>query len=115
MRKKKKETHTAQAICRQLLGQQLPVQAAELGALEAVAQGLEQTQGSQPDLYQLMLLVQLEKAMQGDTRAATFVRDCAGDKPAGGEAVQAALSAGDRALLAKLARRVEQADAKKES
>ncbi|HJA26275.1 MAG TPA: hypothetical protein H9795_09470 [Candidatus Fournierella merdigallinarum] len=109
-RRKQAGERTARAICQGLLARALPAGAAELGALQAVAEELEREQGSPPDLYQLMMLVQLQKAMDGDTRAATFVRDCAGDKPAGEAPAPAALSAGDRALLEKLARRLEQAD-----
>ena len=113
-RSKKGEEHTARTICRALLARTLPADAADFGVLQAVADGLEKEQGSQPDLYQLMMLVQLQKAMNGDTRAATFVRDCAGDKPEAGEPGAGGLSDGDRALLRKLMRRLDQADAAQE-
>lgn len=70
--------HTARSICRELLARTLPAGAADFGVLQTVAEELGREQGGQPDLYQLMMLVQLQKAMNGDTRAATFVRDCAG-------------------------------------
>lgn len=110
-RGRKAGEHTAQQICRQLLALKLPAQAADFGVLQGVAAGLEQAQGGEPDLYQMMMLVQLQKAMEGDTRAATFVRDCAGDKPAADSAPQAGLSDGDRALLTKLMNRLESTDA----
>lgn len=114
-RGRKGEEHTARTICRALLARTLPADAADFGVLQTVADGLEREQGGQPDLYQLMMLVQLQKAMDGDTRAATFVRDCAGDKPEAGEPGAGGLSDGDRALLRKLTRRLEQADAAQEN
>ncbi|HIZ30246.1 MAG TPA: hypothetical protein H9813_03295 [Candidatus Fournierella merdipullorum] len=113
-RSKKGEEHTARTICRALLARTLPADAADFGVLQAVADGLEKEQGSQPDLYQLMMLVQLQKAMNGDTRAATFVRDCAGDKPEADGPGAAGLTEGDRALLRKLMRRLEQTDGPQE-
>ena len=113
-RRGKQEEHTARSICRALLARKLPADAADFGVLQTVADGLEREQGGQPDMYQLMMLVQLQKAMDGDTRAATFVRDCAGDKPEAGEPGAGGLSDGDRALLRKLMRRLDQADAAQE-
>ena len=113
-RAKKGAEHTARSICRELLARTLPAGAADFGVLQSVAQELGREQGGQPDLYQLMMLVQLQKAMNGDTRAATFVRDCAGDKPEAESPGAAGLSDGDRALLQKLMRRLEQADAARE-
>lgn len=110
-RPKKGEERTARSICRALLARTLPADEGDFGVLQRVAEELGQEQGGQPDLYQLMMLVQLQKAMEGDTRAATFVRDCAGDKPEPEAAGTAGLSDGDRALLNKLMRRLEQADA----
>ena len=109
-RRKKADERTAAGICRELLGRTLPAGAARLGVLEPVARALEQEQGGQADLYQMLLLVQLDKAMEGDTRAATFLRDCVGDKP---EARRQApgLAPGDRALLEKLWRRLEKGEA----
>lgn len=113
-RAKKGAEHTARSICRELLARTLPAGAADFGVLQTVAEELGREQGGQPDLYQLMMLVQLQKAMNGDTRAATFVRDCAGDKPEVESPGAAGLSDGDRALLQKLMRRLEQADAARE-
>ena len=114
-RSKKGEEHTARTICRALLARTLPAGAADFGVLQTVAEELGQEQGGQPDLYQLMMLVQLQKAMNGDTRAATFVRDCAGDKPEADGPGAAGLTEGDRALLRKLMRRLEQTDGTQES
>lgn len=113
-RAKKGAEHTARSICRELLARTLPAGAADFGVLQTVAEELGREQGGQPDLYQLMMLVQLQKAMNGDTRAATFVRDCAGDKPEAESPGAAGFSDGDRALLQKLMRRLEQADAARE-
>ena len=113
-RAKKGAEHTARSICRELLARTLPAGAADFGVLQTVAEELGREQGGQPDLYQLMMLVQLQKAMNGDTRAATYVRDGAGDKPEAESPGAAGLSDGDRALLQKLMRRLEQADAARE-
>ena len=113
-RAKKGAEHTARSICRELLARTLPAGAADFGVLQTVAEELGREQGGQPDLYQLMMLVQLQKAMNGDTRAATVVRDCAGDKPEAESPGAVGLSDGDRALLQKLMRRLEQADAARE-
>ena len=114
-RAKKGAEHTARSICRELLARTLPAGAADFGVLQTVAEELGREQGGQPDLYQLMMLVQLQKAMNGDTRAATFVRDCAGDKPEADGPGAAGLTEGDRALLRKLMRRLEQTDGTQES
>ena len=113
-RTRKGAEHTARSICRELLARTLPAGAADFGVLQTVAEELGQEQGGQPDHYQRTMLVQLQKAMTGDTRAATLVRDCAGDKPEAESPGAAGLSDGDRALLQKLMRRLEQADAARE-
>ena len=50
-------------------------------ALEERALLLAQARGAPLDLYEAVVLTQIAKAMKGDTSAAAFVRDSAGDKP----------------------------------
>ncbi len=73
-------------------------------ALEEKALLLAQARGTQLDLYEAVVLTQIAKAMKGDTSAAAFVRDSAGDKPTDKAAAPpaAALSENDLALLRKL-------------
>lgn len=73
-------------------------------ALEEKALLLAQARGTQLDLYEAVVLTQIAKAMKGDTSAAAFVRDSAGDKPTDKAAVPpaAALSENDLALVRKL-------------
>lgn len=77
---------------------------AKLGLLEDSARELAERRGRPVDAYEAVFLTQMAKALAGDTSAAAFVRDSAGDKPgARGEAAHApALSENDRALLKKL-------------
>ena len=73
-------------------------------ALEEKALLLAQARGAPLDLYEAVVLTQIAKAMKGDTSAAAFVRDSAGDKPPekGAAAAAPALSENDLALLRKL-------------
>ena len=73
-------------------------------ALEERALLLAQARGAPLDLYEAVVLTQIAKAMKGDTSAAAFVRDSAGDKPTEKAAAvpEAALSENDLALLRKL-------------
>lgn len=94
-------------ICGDLLGMAAPLKAVELGELADVAQKLAAERGQELDLYEAMTLAQLAQALQGDVKAATFVRDSAGDKPTDQvEASVAALTDGDMALLRKMAERM---------
>ena len=69
-------------------------------ALEERALLLAQARGAPLDLYEAVVLTQIAKAMKGDTSAAAFVRDSAGDKPTEKAAAvpEAALSENDLAL-----------------
>ena len=67
-------------------------------ALEEKALLLAQARGAPLDLYEAVVLTQIAKAMKGDTSAAAFVRDSAGDKPT----EKGAAAENDLALLRKL-------------
>lgn len=77
---------------------------AKLGLLEDSARELAERRGRPVDAYEAVFLTQMAKALAGDTSAAAFVRDSAGDKPGarGDAAASPALSENDRALLRKL-------------
>lgn len=80
-----------------------PDGAADFGMLQLAALEAAKERGQPLDVYEAALLAQLARALQGDTRAAEFVRDSAGDKPT--DKVQAdatVTSAADLALLRKL-------------
>lgn len=94
-------------ICTELLGMTCPKGAANLGELTNAAKEAAEGRGQPLDVYEAALLAQLARALQGDTRAAEFVRDSAGDKP--GEVVQSAgepITAADLELLRKVSARL---------
>lgn len=95
-------------ICAELLGMDAPAGAAELGALQNIAQELAQQRGQRLDMYEALTLAQIAQALKGDTKAATFVRDSAGDKPTDNVQVSEGITEGDKALLRKLQERVAQ-------
>ncbi len=98
-RKKAENKKTMREILNALLCMPAPE-----SALEEKALLLAQARGAPLDLYEAVVLTQIAKAMKGDTSAAAFVRDSAGDKPTDKAAVPpaAALSENDLALLRKL-------------
>lgn len=101
-----KRRRALRAICDDLLGMECPTGAAKLDALTEAAKELAAERGQALDVYEAGLLAQVARMLQGDTRAAEYVRDSAGDKP--GEVVQLGegMTDGDRDLLRRVARRV---------
>lgn len=95
-------------ICADLLGMDLPEGAAELGALQQTAQALAQERGQSLDVYEALTLAQLAQALRGDTKAATFVRDSAGDKPTDQVQASVGVTEGDLALLHNVQARLAQ-------
>lgn len=98
-------------ICTELLGMTCPKGAANLGELTEAATEAAKDRGQPLDVYEAALLAQLARALQGDTRAAEFVRDSAGDKP--GDVVQSGgepITAADLELLRKVSARLEAGD-----
>lgn len=83
-------------------------------AKAAVPEGLgkdaapwEQTMGRALTAYESILAVQMTHALEGDLKAAQFVRDTLGDKPGAAAApAPAAMSRAERALVDKLAARL---------
>ncbi len=74
--------------------------------LAAAAQEAAKKQGKSLDQYDAVAIAQIIKAQDGDTAAAAWVRDSAGDKPGETVAVQQ-LSAEDVELARKVAARLD--------
>lgn len=74
--------------------------------LAAAAQDAAKAQGKRLDQYDAVAIAQIIKAQDGDTAAAAWVRDSAGDKPGETVAVQQ-LSAEDVELARKVAARLD--------
>ena len=91
-------------IAAELLSLPCPEGAAALSGLEETARRAAEARGRPLEVYEAALLAQAAKALQGDTRAAQFLRDASGEKDA---AEQAPLTAADLALLKKVAARLE--------
>lgn len=107
-RRKKPVIRPLSQVCRELLVQPSPEGIVELNEVETVASQLTAVRGMPLELYETVLLVQLKNALKGDTRAAAFLRDSANEKTKDAP-VQTALAPGDKALLQKLERRLQQA------
>lgn len=79
--------------------------------LAAAAQEAAKKQGESLDQYDAVAIAQIIKAQDGDTAAAAWVRDSAGDKPGETVAVQQ-LSAEDVELARKVAARLDASSTK---
>lgn len=89
-----------------LLGMQYTGSALDGNELAKAAQEAAKARGAVLDQYDAVAIAQIIKAQDGDTAAAAWVRDSAGDKP--GEAVTVQqLSAEDVELARKVAARLD--------
>lgn len=103
MMQAQKRKKALREICAELLAMKCPEGAAKLGALEEAASGAARERGEPLDVYEAGMLAQVARMLEGDTRAAEFVRDSAGDKPTDKMQAEATvLTAGDVALLRRL-------------
>lgn len=112
--KQRREQRALREILKEMLAIELPDTAAQAvaarddsGGAEAIARGIAQGQGHSLTAYQVTALAQIARAVQGDSRAAEFVRDSSGDKP--GDVVQSAgepITAADLELLRKVSARL---------
>ena len=109
MGRKKQGLRPLREIAGELLCLPCPEGAAALPGLEETARQAAQARGRPLEVYEAALLAQAAKALQGDTRAAQFLREAAGDKAPGEE--QQPLTAADLALLKKVAARLEKGQA----
>lgn len=99
----KRRKKALREICAELLAMECPEGAAKLGTLTEAAKGAAKERGEPLDVYEAGLLAQVARMLEGDTRAAEFVRDSAGDKPTDKMQAEATvLTAGDVALLRRL-------------
>ncbi len=75
---------------------------------------IQQATGRKPTLYEAITAAQVAAAMDGNTKAAAFVRDSVGDKPVEQVHVSEGVTDGDRRLMAKLEARLQHKDKKPE-
>ena len=87
---------TIREIYTAMLGQNMPADVQP----EAV-QAFAERAGASIDNYTALAIAMLLKAVSGDTRAAEFVRDSAGDKPTDQMQVATGLTEGDRQMIQK--------------
>lgn len=96
---------TIREICTELLAMELPSKTAITDdEAREIAEKMSEATGKPVTVYDAIACAQAAAAMQGNTKAAEYIRDSVGDKP--GENVQLnadIMTDGDRALLAKLA------------
>ncbi len=81
----------------------MPRRGCEARNARGAARGAAEERGEPLDVYEAGMLAQVARMLEGDTRAAEFVRDSAGDKPTDKMQAEATvLTAGDVALLRRL-------------
>lgn len=104
--KKRKERRAARELMQDILNMATGTDTLEAGTLEEVAQEIAQAEGSL-SVYQAALIAQAARAVAGDTAAAAFCRDTAGDKPTDRQEISGQITAGDKALCEAVAARLE--------
>lgn len=112
----KRRRQTIREVCEYMLA--LPLSDREAVTDEKAQQmivQIEQATGRKPTLYEAITAAQVAAAMDGNTKAAAFVRDSVGDKPIDQVQVSEAVTDGDRALMAKLEARLQHKDKKPEA
>lgn len=106
-----RKRQTIREICEYMLA--LPLSDRSAVTDEKAQQMVEQIQeatGRKPTLYEAITAAQVAAAMDGNTKAAAFVRDSVGDKPVEQVHVSEAVTDGDRRLMAKLEARLQHKD-----
>lgn len=91
-------------ICETLLALELPNKAAITDdEAREMAEKMAEATGKPVTVYDAIVCAQTAAAMQGNTKAAEYIRDSAGDKPGENVRLDAdIMTEGDRKLLAKL-------------
>lgn len=91
-------------ICETLLALELPNKAAITDdEAREMAEKMAEATGKPVKVYDAIVCAQTAAAMQGNTKAAEYIRDSAGDKPGENVRLDAdIMTEGDRKLLAKL-------------
>lgn len=105
--KMRAERRKAKALMEDILNLGIKADKIDLGELEGIARGLAHDQGGELSVYQAVLLAQAARAVMGDTTAATYCRDTAGDKPTDKQEISGTITEGDKALCAAVAARLD--------
>lgn len=101
---KQAKRRSIQDICRAVLAMDLP-ESVSIGDEDAknLAEQISKQTGKRVSVYDAIVCAQTAAAMQGNTKAAEYIRDSAGDKPGENVRLDAdIMTEGDRKLLAKL-------------
>lgn len=110
---KRIEKRRAKELLQDILCMTISDKSIDAGELETIARGLAQEQGGAISVYQAILIAQAARALQGDTAAATYTRDTAGDKPTDKQEITGTITEGDKALCAAVAARLDEQKAHK--
>ena len=97
----RKRRKTAKEIAQTILSTQL-----NAAQIEEILDGAKDLIGEDKSAYAVMIAKMVQEANRGNVQAFTAVRDTAGDKPTDKQKVTAAVTAGDVALLGKVAARL---------
>ena len=97
----RKRRKTAKEIAQTILSTQI-----NAAQIEEILDGAKDLIGEDKSAYAVMIAKMVQEANRGNVQAFTAVRDTAGDKPTDKQEVTAAVTAGDVALLGKVAARL---------
>lgn len=97
----RKRRKTAKEIAQTILSTQL-----NAAQIEEILDGAKDLIGEDKSAYAVMIAKMVQEANRGNVQAFTAVRDTAGDKPTDKQEVTAAVTAGDVALMDKVAARL---------
>lgn len=101
------ERKRAQELMQEILSRAISTQGLDLGELDEIAKQSALDQGGKISVYQALLMAQAARAVMGDTTAATYCRDTAGDKPTDKQEITGTITEGDKALCAAVAARLD--------
>lgn len=108
------ERKRAKELMQDILDKAINTQGLDLGELDEIAKQSAQDQGGKISVYQALLMAQAARAVLGDTTAAAYCRDTAGDKPTDKQEITGTITEGDKALCAAVAARLDEQKAHKE-
>lgn len=97
----RKRRKTAKDIAQAILSTKL-----NASQIDEILDGAKNLIGDDTSAYAVMIAKMIQEANRGNVQAFTAVRDTAGDKPTDKQEVTAAVTAGDVALLGKVAARL---------
>lgn len=111
-----RKRQTIREICEYMLALPLSDRSAVTDEkAQQMVEQIRQATGRKPTLYEAITAAQVAAAMDGNTKAAAFVRDSVGDKPVEQVHVSEGVTDGDRRLMAKLEARLQHKDKKPEA